>query len=94
MAAETVSRAAHNTLSGTTVDEITISDQAGHLIEVANRSGTATIFFTTDGSTPTDAGNNTDYVMPGESLVVVPRSRVVKLIGNGNAYSVTAVDER
>jgi hypothetical protein len=92
-----VVRAAHKTLSGTTVDDVTMSGTFNQ-IEVMNRSGAASIFFTVDGSTPTVAGDDTDVVVEGTSLQVRPdRQRdgtvVVKVIGNGNDYSIASVTE-
>lgn len=97
MANLTKARAAHATLSGVTVDTVTLTGQGIKAVEVSNRAGATTIFFTTDGSTPSASGDDTDYVMPGEAVTVAPRSTtgvgvVVKLIGNGNDYSVSAVD--
>lgn len=39
-------------------------------VEVYVESGTATVYFTTDRSTATVAGDNTDPVAPGSSLAV------------------------
>lgn len=91
MASYTVERSKHATLSGTTVDTITITG-AHNEIEVFNRSGSADLYVTVDGKTPTSAGDNTDIVPAGTSLVVPAPAgdggTVVKILGNGNAYTV------
>lgn len=94
MATYTVVHAAHKTLSGTTVDTVTLSGgDYSPTFEISNRSGATTIYFTTDGTAPTAGGDDTDFVAPGESVIVQAKTRSVKLIGNGNDYSVAVIDE-
>lgn len=104
MASNTVTRVKSATLSTTTVDTVTLKGTPGE-VEVLNRSGEADISFTV-GTTnhppvdPADKGDDCYVVRAGESLVVpVERRRdpvasdriIVKLIGNGNAYTVTGI---
>lgn len=97
MAALTAVSAKHATLSTTVVDTITFSG-TGDVIEVINRSGTNALYVTVNGSTPTDAGDDT-FCVPGVVAGTAPmrtlitgRGRynapVVKIIGSANAYSV------
>jgi hypothetical protein len=95
MASYAATLATHQTLTAATVDTVTF-DSDCNSVEVKNRStGTDSVSFSVDGSTPTALGVNTYYVGPGEALIVdVPTSgnSVVKLISAGTpAYSVTKV---
>lgn len=91
MTSYTVSTAKHATLAAGVVDTVTLGQDFNN-VEVANH-GAAAIYFTTEGATPTVAGDNTYQVAPGGALVVQPASggnTVVKLISSGaTAYSVT-----
>lgn len=106
MASYTCTLAKHQTLTGTTVDTVTFNG-AIDAVEVLNYSGATDIYFTVGASiggtavvaTPTAAGDDC-YRVPAGQAFVVPMNvnqegqqqiAVVKLIGNGNAYSVTAV---
>jgi hypothetical protein len=87
----------HGTLVAATVTTVTFSADADTIdtVEVINRSGSAEIFFTVDGTTPTVAGNDCE-ILPaavGAVEVGVPgrASTVVKLISAGApTYSVRA----
>jgi len=93
MASYTCAHEVHATLSGVTVDDITASAAYGK-ITVFNRSASPSVYFTTDGSTPSTAGKET-FVVPANSARSVPinagapTSKVVKIIGNANDYSVS-----
>lgn len=101
MATISKATAAHATLSGTTVDTVTITGGYG-AVEVANRSGATTLYVTVDVGTaptaPTAAGDDTFFVPPGTTLLIdtqkdgISGGTVVKIIGNGNDYSVTGVN--
>lgn len=93
----------HQTLTSTTADTVKLT-QFWPWIEVANKSTTTALYFSQTDSTPTSAEENTDYVAPNSSVVVrariqggaVPGStdtpcHIVYVVGNGNAYSVTGV---
>lgn len=97
MASFTVSGAKHATLTAGTVDTVTLTGGWGR-VEVLNRTGTADIYFTTDGSTPSGGCDNCQIVPSGSSLNV-PTSdaggtEVVNLVGNGNGYSVVGTNEQ
>lgn len=93
MASHTVTRAKHSTLSGSTVDTITIAGVSS--VEVYNRDSTTDLYASGDGTTPTVGGDNTDIVPPNSAVVIELSSGVsaVKIIGSNNAYSVTAVTD-
>lgn len=87
----------HATLSGTTVDTLTLSGPMTRCT-VNNKAaaGGADIYFTysctsTAPAAPTASGDDTYWVPPGgwKSFDVLGGGGViVKIIGNGNAYSV------
>lgn len=89
-------RGAHRkTLVASTVDTVTFSRDVD-MVEVLNLDGAAEIYFTTDGSTPTVGGANTDVLPAAVNAVErdVPTSgaTVVKLISSGTPmYSVVGV---
>lgn len=97
MATANVARAAHATLSGTTVDTVNLSDTLTEVC-VINRSGTAdlTVTFATGAATATDPvalAAETLLVPAGASLTFTVggagyRKTQVKVLGNGNGYSV------
>ncbi len=82
-------------LVAATVDTVTFAVDCNE-VEVMNETGTSPISFTTDGSVPTVAGNNT-YYLPAAigSVTVQPDAAgvtVIKLISAGTpSYSVTQV---
>lgn len=90
MAQYSVEHAKHGTLSGTTIDTVVITGEMGD-IEVVNREGTAPLYVTTDDSTPAAEADNTEFVAPGASVTLSPETRIIKIIGNTNEYSVTAL---
>jgi hypothetical protein len=97
MAAFTVSQAKSATLSGTTADVVTLTDFNGRqVVEVINRTGSDPLTFTYNGGTPTALIDDGLVVMPGSSCTA-PLQRsgftsltalVVRVVGNGNAYTV------
>jgi Chitobiase/beta-hexosaminidase C-terminal domain len=97
MASYTVTRSAHETLAATTEDDVTITDPQVD-VAVTNRSGSAEIYFTIDGSTPTVGGENT-FVLPAATCSREVSSDkfntatpVVKLISTGTPdYSVESL---
>jgi hypothetical protein len=97
MAAETGAASAHATLSGTTVDTVTLTQGFG-AVEVIERGGTLPLWITYGATTPADpvaAADDTTYVPPGAVVTIDANSRggfIVKILGNGNAYSVQGVD--
>jgi hypothetical protein len=94
MASYSVDRAKHATLVASTVDTVTLGRDFNE-VEILNRDGTAAIYFTVDGSTPTVGGDNA-LVIPAvigsvtESTLDISGTNVVKLISAGTpSYSVT-----
>lgn len=107
MASYSVTRAKHATLSSTTVDTVTISGTYTHVeIVNTSGSTTIYATVGVGGSTPSDptaAGDNT-FTVPAGTVRTVPLGGTasptllenlapikVKVIGNGNGYSVTGV---
>lgn len=103
MVDRTATKALHATLAANTVDVVTLAECEE--VEVFN-SGTAALYFTIDGTTPTVRGSDTYMVAPGGGLKLSTDavSRVssggrfdiigfsVKLISSAAGdYSVTAV---
>ena len=97
MAAYTAGVAKSATLSGTTADDVTLTDFNGRqAVEVINRSGADPLTFTYNGGTPTALVDNGIVVMPGSSCTAPLQragftsltSLVVRVVGNGNAYTV------
>lgn len=82
-------------LVASTVDTVTFTGRDCNAVEVLNETGTAAIFFTVDGSTPTVNGNGT-HMLPAavSALELEPptgSATVVKLISVGTpSYSVVA----
>ncbi len=85
----------HQTLVAATVATVNLTTN-GSRIEVVNRSGTAEVYFTTDGSTPTVGGNDCHVLPAAIGAVEVAddtagANSVVKLISSGTpAVSVRA----
>lgn len=82
----TAVRSTNGTLTATTVATVTL-DADYDWVEVVNLSGSAAIYFTVDGTTPTVAGDNTDLVPNvAGARVRVPapgQTSTVKLISSG-----------
>lgn len=77
----------HVTLVAATVATVDLGVNATR-VEVFNRDGADEVFFTTDESTPTVAGNNTHALPAAVSSVEVPdetdgQNTIVKLISPG-----------
>lgn len=101
MASYTVAMAKSATLTGTTVDIVILLKQppSGE-VEVWNRSGAADISFRVgqvgNVPNPTDKGDDCFVVAAGASVTLGLRGQwgsdsiEVRIIGNGNAYTVTA----
>jgi hypothetical protein len=85
----------HATLSGTTVDTVTLSSWMKRVTINNKVVGAADIYFTfsTNGTAPTaaTAGGDGTYWVPGGGFKTVtagPLGVIVSIIGNGNTYSV------
>lgn len=99
MALLSAQRAKHPTLTGTTVDTVTLGPVAD--IEVFNRAGSADLWVAVSaGAVPSDPavnGDDCEFVPAGTVRSInIPggasgHSIGVKIIGNGNLYSVVAV---
>ena len=98
MATVTKHRAYHAALTAASVDTVTL-DHVTAKVEIINRSGTAEIYYTLDGTAPTVAGDDC-YVVPAAISSAVranpqvdQNQLVVKLISSGTpTYSVQGVD--
>lgn len=99
MASYTAVRAVHKTLTGTTVDTVTLTGEGN--VDVLNRAapGGADMYvtFAGDGTTPTNPvalADDTEIIPPGGFITFTgganrsDRNSIVKVVGNGNAYSV------
>lgn len=73
----------HVTLTASTVSTVTL-DVDYNSVEVVNVNGTAAVYFTVDGSTPTVKGAGT-IVLPAAigGVTVFNASRAIKLISTG-----------
>ena len=103
MATDSADVAVTNTLTGATVDTITLkpgSSPHAHLLVVVNHNTTVTLWFNWSpfGITPADPtveGNDCIPVLPSSSTSIrLPKTTltcVVKLIGNANKYTVAAI---
>jgi hypothetical protein len=93
----------HQTLSTTTVDTVKLT-QFWPYIEVANKSTSTALYFSQTNASVTSAAEDSDYVAPGQSILVRARIQadatpgststpphIVYVVGSGNAYSVTGV---
>ena len=102
MSTDSVIKSASNTLSGTTVDTVNLK-QWWDKIEISNQ-GTTTLTVTLDGSVPTALMDDAEIVEAGVTKLF-PAIRqgngvagsaslfchIIKVIGNGNPYSVVGV---
>lgn len=91
MATHTAVKSVHKTLSSTTADTVNLNNE-WTILEVINRSGTASVYVRADGTTAVAAADNTDIVLPGEAVLInrIP-SAGISVVGDGNAYSVIGV---
>lgn len=93
----------HKTLVSTTIDTITLTS-ARPYIEVANETGSSNLYVTAavgQAGAPADPvvdASDTGIVYPGTTLefrltdAQYNNGAVVKILGNGNKYSVTGVN--
>lgn len=92
----------HGTLSGTAVTTVQLDDASERALVVLNRSGTADMWVTYGFPLPSDpvsGADNTVVVPAGLSRTLAPLDArraggtvFVKLLGNGNAWSVEGID--
>jgi len=91
MADLTAVKAKHATLTGTTADKITLSSRADW-VNVNNHSTTERLTVIFGGSTAPTAMQDDSYVVPANGSLLLPypgsAPLVVRLVGNGNVYSV------
>jgi len=95
-------RVKHGTLVANQIDTVSF-DFRYRTVEVVNLDSSARIYFTTDGSAPSVAGDDVDVVPPSSALRVVvgrqsggpaTQGTTVKLVSTGTpAYSVSGDDE-
>lgn len=98
MATYEVERAAHKTLTATTVDTIIMPSID---VRIMNRSGSEPLWVTIDGTEPV-AGADDIYIVPANSWIELRASSMtarhsadsttdratIKVLGNGNQYTV------
>lgn len=91
MATYSDARSVHHTLAASTTDTVTLTG-AWRQVMVTNRSGSAEIYVTVDGTTPTVGGNST-YVLPAAvgSRVFTISATPLNPRGNATASSVTTL---
>lgn len=89
-------RSKHKTLSGTTIDKVTVVPQT-QLCDVINRVGTANLSVTfargADPANPVQLADDTEIVPPGGKISLnnnFTNDLVIKILGNSNEYSVIA----
>lgn len=99
MASHSAAKAVHKTLSGTTVDTVTLTGGWSD-IEIINRGTTDLTVVFDNGATPSDPtalADDTEIIQAGSALMVDADpgdgNFVAKLKGSGNAYSVIGVGE-
>lgn len=90
MATDSDARSVHNTLTSTTADTITITENPS-LVAVANRHASEALWVAAKPATAVAAANGTDYVPPGGEVVMPYPSAGLSIVGNGNQYSVHTV---
>lgn len=96
MAAYNALKAIHKTLTGTTVDVVTLN-QLWPAIEVENEDMVNDVFITQDQTDPVADANNTTRIPPGATKVIKSYPVVgtvtheVRVLGNGGAYHVEGV---
>jgi hypothetical protein len=94
MAALTAVKAKHATLSTTTADSITLSGR-GEWVNIINHSLSERLTVTFGAAAAPTASMDDAYVIPagGSALFPYPgnASLVVRVVGNGNAYSVQLI---
>lgn len=99
MATYGVRRAKHATLTTTTVDTVTLTDDRLQMVNVYNRSGSADLTVTVGASgaaaTPVALADDTFLIPAGMALTIATGGHndatEVKVLGNGNGYSVQAL---
>lgn len=103
MATYDAPKSEHQTLSGTTMDTVKLT-QWHDRIEVSNKSTTTALYFSqTDGSV-TSEKQDSEYVAPGASVIVIALNQpsgvpgntttpchIVYVVGDGNAYGVVGL---
>lgn len=94
MANLTAASAKHATLTSTTVDTVTLTGSF-QSFEVVNRHATEVLWVTYGEAAPADptAGGDDCIFVPAAGVVTLDADGkvVVKILGNGNAYSVQGV---
>jgi len=94
MAAVSAIQIANPTLSGTTIDTVTLSGRVQTGVRIGNRSGTGYLFVTVGTTTPADpaAGAAENFCVPAGLWRDIPfgptTGLIVKVLGNGNDYTV------
>lgn len=82
----------HATLTGTTADVVTLTED-GEELRVVNHHATEKLWVRFDGTTAVALADETFIVLPN-SVQVFPggfQNRPISIVGNANVYSVEAV---
>ena len=96
MATESAAKSAHNTLSGTTADKVTITGYS--VVDVINKDAAKPLYVSCDKtSSPATAvaeANGTLYVAPSGFVRIDTGSDhgAVSIVGDGNAYGAEGVE--
>lgn len=85
-------RAETNSLTTTAADTVTLA-QSWPAVSITNHDATTALYFRLDGTTPVSEADDNGVVLPGCTVVAAaPQTSagtiVVKLVGNGNKYTV------
>ncbi len=94
MADLTAIKAKHATLTSTTADKITLSARA-EMVNILNHSTTQRLTVIFGGDAAPTANMDDSYVVPTSGSLLLPypggASLVVRVVGDGNPYSVQLV---
>lgn len=80
-------------ISSSTITGVTtaVTSPKGYALRVTNHDSSIDLYFNVNSATvPTGAADDTYYVAPGTSVVILPGGTIDKcrVVGNGNVYSV------
>ena len=97
MASYACATSCHQTLTGTTVDTVTVGSTSDQWVKacITNRTGNDPLWVRADG-TAAGVGTDGSFVVPAGSYKFIDvrgtPTRTISVLGNGNAYSVEKAD--